>query len=48
MLRLCRALKHFLGSCLTWRTCWRHAKDGPRFQVVARDDFFYIEPRRRA
>lgn len=46
-MRLFRALAAFFtpGSCLTWCTCWRHAKDEPRFKVVARDGFRYIEPR---
>lgn len=47
-MRLLRALGQYFGSCLTWRTCWRQAKDAPRFQVVARDGFHYIEPRRPA
>jgi len=44
MRRLARALRLYFGSRLTWRTCWRHAKHAPRFRVVARDGFRYVEP----
>lgn len=45
MRRLGRALAAYFGSRLRWRICWRHAKDAPRFHVVARDGFRYVEPR---
>lgn len=43
--RLLRALKLYTGTQFTWRTAWRHAARTPRYQVVARDGFYYIEPR---
>ena len=44
-MRLYRTLRLFVGSCLTWRSCRRLAKREPRYQVVARDGFLFIEPR---
>lgn len=45
MRRPFRALGLFFGSCLTWATCWRIAKGGPRYRTVARDGFLFVEPR---
>lgn len=44
--RLCRAVRLYAGSRLTWRTCRRVAADSPRTRIVKRaDGFLYIEPR---
>lgn len=45
MRRLCRALRLFSRSAFTWARCWELAKDQPRYRIVARDSFLYIEPR---
>lgn len=45
---LIRALKIYFGSRLTWRSARKLARREPHYQVVARDGFLYIEPRRAA
>ena len=45
MRRLHRALALYLGSGFTWRRCWDLAKPTPRYRVVTRDGFLFIEPR---
>lgn len=45
MRRFFRAVGLYLGTRFTWRTAWKHAAAQPRFQIVARDGFLYIEPR---
>lgn len=45
MRRLCRALALYRGSRFTWSRCWELAARQPRYQVVARDGFLYVEPR---
>jgi len=47
MHRLLRALRLFSRSPFTWARCWELAKRQPHYQVVARDGFLYVEPRRR-
>lgn len=44
-MRLLRTLKLYLGTRFTWRTAWKQASCTPRYQIVARDGFLYIEPR---
>jgi len=45
MRRLCRALRLFAGTRLTWCTCWRLGRSNRRYAIVERDGFLYIEPR---
>lgn len=45
MRRLLRAIKLYLGTRFTWRTAWKQAAKAPRYQIVERDGFYYIEPR---
>jgi hypothetical protein len=44
-MRLFKAIKLYLGTKFTWRTAWRQAVATPRYHVVARDGFLFIEPR---
>lgn len=46
-MRLARAVKLYLASPYTWRTVWKLSActAAPRYEVVARDGFLYIEPR---
>jgi hypothetical protein len=43
-MRLLRAVKFYCSTTFTWRTSWKVAS-GPRFRVVPRDGFLYVEPR---
>lgn len=48
LIRFLRAVKLYLASPYTWRTVWRLSASSAarrRYAVVARDGFFYIEPR---
>jgi len=45
MRRLYRAVRLFLGTRLTWCTCWRLGRSNRHYRVVERDGFLYIEPR---
>ena len=45
MRRLRRALTLYFDTRFTWRRCWELAARHPRYQVVARDGFLYVEPR---
>lgn len=45
MRRLARALRLYFRTRLTWRTSWRLARTGRRYEVVERDGFLYVEPR---
>jgi hypothetical protein len=45
MRRIARAVRFFLATVLTWRTCWRLSAQRPVYHTVERDGFLYIEPR---
>lgn len=45
MRRLGRAIGLFIGTRLTWCTCWRLGRSNRSFRVVERDGFLYVEPR---
>jgi len=45
MHRLCRAVRLFLGTRLTWCTCLRLGRSDRHYRIVESDGFLYIEPR---
>jgi len=45
MRRFYRALCLFLGTHLTWCTCWRLGRSNRHYRIVERDGFLYIEPK---
>ena len=45
MRNLLRAVRLFLGSRLTWRTCRRLGASADRFHLVERDGFHFVEPK---